>query len=242
MKSRLRALLVALVSVPMAFAVAGPAAADSAHDKPARIALVHAFAATQLPNGQPGGPALTVTIDDVVVATEIPLGTIVPLKRLRPGEHLVRVFLPGVSEPIQEQPFLTPDANRYDVVLGQSPSGGAGLPFVHVFANHAGAPSGQTRLTLRNVSDVPMVSVYLFGPFTPPALIGVARGEQGSAVLPATFSELKVFPSNGGDDCLAWIMGEFPAKTSTVVYAAGLTHDGQGEPMCAFDAILRRVS
>ena len=48
-------------------------------------------ATTQLPNGQPSRPALIVTIDDVV-ATEIAFGTIVRLKRLRSGEHLVRVF------------------------------------------------------------------------------------------------------------------------------------------------------
>jgi hypothetical protein len=36
-------------------------------------------------------------------------------------------------------------------------------------------------------------------------------------------------------------MDEFPAKTAAVLQAAGLTHDGQGEPMCAFDVVLRRV-
>lgn len=226
---------------PLLIGSGATAAAAAGTEGSARPALVQAFATTRVPDGPVTGPELTVAIDGVVIATAMPFGTVAPLDRMTPGEHLVQVFLPDVAEPIQEQPVRLPGGNRYDIVLGQSPSGGAGLPFVHVFANHTNAPAHKTRLTLRNVSDAPLVSILVFGPFTPPALIDVPRGEQGSAVLAATFSELKVIPSTGSDPCAVPIMEEFPAKTATVIYAAGRTHDGQGELICAFDAVIRRL-
>jgi hypothetical protein len=234
-------LLTALLSVPMLLAMAAPAPAATAQEKPPYIALVHSMVTTLLPDGQPSGPALTVTIDGTVVATEITFGAITPLRRLSPGEHQVQIFLPDVPIPIQEHPIQIPAGNRYDLVLGQSPGVGAGLPYLHVFTNQAGAPNGKIRLSLRNVSGVPQVSILIFGPYTPPALQNVPRGQEGTALLAATFSELKVLPSLSSGMCEAWFMQDFPDKTAVVIYAAspGLPEDPQ-QP-CAFGAVLRWV-
>jgi hypothetical protein len=208
---------------------------------PSRTALVNAFASQRLPDGPVTGPALTVAIDGVTVATATVFGSVTPLPRLSRGEHAVQVFLSDVVDPIQEQTISVPGDDRVDIVLGHSPFGGVGLPYVQVFPNRTGAPAGQTRLTLRNVADVPFASILIFGPFTPVELTNVARGEQGSAVLAATFSELKVIPSTGSDPCSVLIMDEFPAKASAVIYAGGLTFDARGELVCAYDAVIHRL-
>ena len=235
------ALIVTTSLLVLAVSATTAAAATGALARPVRTALVHAFATVRAPDGPVTGPALTVAIDGAIVATEISFGAVNPLSQLTPGEHLVQVFRPEVPDPIQEQTIRLPGGNRYDIVLGQSPAGGADLPFVHVFSNRVGAPAATTRLTLRNVADVPLVSILIFGPFTPPALTDVPRGEEGGALLDATFSELKVIPSTGSDPCAVPVMEEFPAKSAAVIYAAGRTHDGQGELVCAFDAVIRRV-
>lgn len=211
----------------------------------AEVTLVHAFASVPRTAGGPTGPDVDVYVDDALAASGLGFGEAVALpQRVVPGEYQLRLTPAGQSDPLQDQQITIPQATSVDVAVGYSPAGGAGLPFASVFVNDlAPAPPGSTALVLRNVSDDPAVSLFLFGPATPAELTGVAKGEQGAADVQAGFTEMRLLPTTCADLCSVLFMQEFPPGVRTIVYAAGIPGNPQtGEltyEASSFDGVTR---
>jgi hypothetical protein len=232
------ALLVLVVLGAMGLmASAGPATA--APVRAAEVTVVHAFASVPRIAGGPTGPVVDVSIDGELVAPALAFGDAVVLAQpIAVGAHQIQVAIAGETEPIQEHDIVIPRSAAVDVAIGHSPEGGAGLPFASVFPNDLRpTPPGRTSLVLRNVSDDPSVSLYLFGPRTPKQLTAVAKGDEGGATVRAGFSELRLIPSNCAADCSVLFQQEFPAGARTIIYAAGVP--GEDYDSSSFDGVNR---
>lgn len=228
--------LLALVAMGMA-AVAGPATA--APVRAAEVTVVHAFASVPRSAGGPTGPTVDIYLDGGLVAPGIAFGEAVVLPgKVAFGTHLLQIAFVGDPNPFQEHDILIPRAASVDVAIGYNPAGGAGLPYGSVFSNDLRpTPPDRTALVLRNVSDDPAVSLYLFGPRTPKQLTGVAKGNEGAATVPAGFTEMNLIPTNCPADCFVKFMQEFPAGARTIVYAVGVP--GEDYDSSSFDGVNR---
>lgn len=240
--SRRQGWLLAALALAAALLIAQVGLAHAATGATVEVTIVNAFATTSRSasgTGNPSGPDLNIFIDGQQVASALPLGgTFVLPAPLAPGPHLVQISLPGESMFLQEQDINIPDTASADVAIGYSPAGGAGLATANVFANDLSAvPADSTALVLRNISDDPAATLYLFAPSTPDALEGVPRGGQGAATVPVGFTEMRLIPTNCADDCSVLFQQDFPAATRTIVYAVGRT--GDTYDTSSFDAVNR---
>lgn len=218
-------------------ALTGPAAASPV--RAAEVTVVHAFASVPRVAGGPTGPQFDVYLDGELVAPALAFGDAAVLPDpVTVGTHLLQLAIAGEADPIQEHDIVIPRSAAVDVAIGYSPAGGAGLPFGSVFANDLRpTPPGRTSLVLRNVSDDPSVSLYLFGPRTPKQLTDVARGDEGAATVRSGFTEMRLIPTNCAADCSVLFQQEFPAGARTIVYAAGVP--GEDYDTSSFDGVNR---
>lgn len=241
---RIRVVLavLAVLLVPLTGPAAGAAEAAEAAEASVELTLVHAYAPTSRATsetGSPNGPQLDISLDRQRVAAGLGLGGVLVLPdKVPPGPHLVQIRLYGEPLLLQEQEVLIPDTASVDVVVGHSPVGGAGLPYTSVFGNDLSpTPEQTTTLVLRNVADDQAVSLHLFAPSTPDELTGVLRGEEGTATVPAGFSEMSLIPTVCADQCTVLFMQDFATAARTIVYAVG--RPGATYEESSFDAVNR---
>jgi len=220
MTTTIRRPLVGLVALAAALALLLPVLTDRASAADSRVTIVH---------GIPG-----VAVDVYAGGTDEADRV---LTDFRYGDVAGPLTLPAGPLPVVVVPTGSDASDPANQVIDQTldvPSGAdlavvadlvGGAPVLTPFVNDLSAvPEGSSRVTVRHAADAPALDVLVDGEV---AIVGLAAGEQASAVLPAGAYDVRVQLTDGTPlPALSPGAVTVPAAKNVIVYATGSATDG----------------